>query len=494
MQPVTSGQPGKRRRRSESLALVVLLTALYALVGRGIFFSSDEGHSYNTALSLRHGSLDIGPGENVHEGRDGRYYPSREILPALAALPVTVLGTGVTIFAHNASPPLAPGARYPTDWTSFVTLTLLGPLTTAFTLLLLYHFVRREGVSRADALLLTLAAGWATPLAVYAKTLFPQVFEAAWLMLALASAVQWRRTGSVRAAAWLGLACGLGLMTRAAFVLASVWFFGYLLLAGSLNWRERLRALVPFVILSACGAGVTALVNWGRWGSPLDFGHHRSDEAFDFPPHLGLYGLLLSPGKSVFLYTPILLLVILYAGTMWRRGRAEFVLVLGITLSYLALYCRWYDWMGGLAWGPRFLMPLIPLWIALLGRVLVQPEARAARGLIVAAALVGFAVQWLGLSVYPYHTRYTDSFAWRGSYLEEYVRVLLTEGPDDLWLWSAARGTRPYMALVVLLAAAALWSMRLLWLRAESRRERITLATFVGATALILAVGALMVV
>jgi hypothetical protein len=484
----------KRRQQRERLALFLLLTALYALVGRGIFFSSDEGHSYNTALSLRHGSLDIGPGENVHQGRDGHYYPSREILPAIAAFPITVLGTGVNIFAHNASPPRAPGARYPTDWPSFVTLTLLGPLTTAFTLLLLYTFVRREGVGRADALLLTLAAGWATPLAVYAKTLFPQVFEAAWLMLALVSAAEWRRTGSIRAAVWLGLACGLGLMTRAAFVLASVWFLGYLLLAGSLKWRERLRALVPFVILSACGAGVTALVNWVRWGSPLDFGHHRADEAFDFPAHWGLYGLLLSPGKSVFLYAPILLLVVVYAGTLWRRGRAEFVLVLGITLSYLALYCRWYDWMGGLAWGPRFFVPLIPLWIALLGRVLVEPEARGARGLIVTTALIGFGVQWLGLTLYPYHTRYTDPFAWRGSFLEEYVRVLLNDGPDDLWLWSAARGTRAYVTLVALLTVAAVWGMRTLWLGAENRRERITLAAFVGATALILAVGALTVV
>jgi hypothetical protein len=312
----------------------------------------------------------------------------------------------------------------------------------------------------------------------------------------------------VRAAAWLGLACGLGLMTRAAFVLASIWFLGYLLLAGSLKWRERLRALVPFLILSACGAAVTALVNWVRWGSPLDFGHHRTDEAFDFPPHLGLYGLLLSPGKSVFLYAPILLLVFVYTSTLWRRGRAEFILVLGITLSYLALYCRWYDWMGGLAWGPRFLVPLIPLWVALLGRALVAPEARAARGLIVVTALIGFAVQWLGLMVYPYHTRYSDpdpflvnlsvpvppSESTHRPHLADYVYTLLHEGPDDLWLWSAARGTRPYITLVALLTAAALWGMRVLWLRTESRRERITLAAFVGATAFFLAVGALTVV
>jgi hypothetical protein len=493
VQPLTSGLPAKRRIQSESLALVLLLTALYALVGRGIFFSSDEGHSYNTALSLLHGSLDIGPGENVHEGRDGYFYPSREILPAVVTIPFTLLGTGAQILAHGAAAPRAPGARYPTDWPSFVTLTLLGPLTTAFTLLLLHGFVRREGVGRADALLLTLAAGWATPLAVYAKTLFPQVFEAAWLMLALASAAEWRRTGSPRAAKWLGLACGLGLMTRAAFALASVWFFGYLLLAGSMKWRERLRALVPFLILAGCGAAVTALVNWVRWGSPLDFGHHRADEAFDYPPLQGLYGLLLSPGKSIFLYSPILLLVCAYAGILWQRGRAEVVLVLGITLSYLALYCRWYDWMGGLAWGPRFLVPLIPVWIALLGRTLVEPEARGARGLIASMALIGFGVQWLGLTVYPYHTRWTDPFAWSESFLEEHVRILWQGGPDDLWLWSSARGTRPYTVLVVLFALVAFWAACVLWRRAE-RRERLTLAILVGATALILIGGALSVV
>jgi hypothetical protein len=105
---------------------------------------------------------------------------------------------------------------------------------------------------------------------------------------------------------------------------------------------------------------------------------------------------------------------------------------------------------------------------------------------MVATAILGFAVQWLGLTVYPYHTRYTDPFAWRGSFLVQHVRVLLREGADDMWLWSAARGARAYNALFVLFALVALWAARGLWRRAECPRERIILAAFGGGTALLL--------
>jgi hypothetical protein len=470
--------------------LLLLLTSLFGLVGRGTFFSSDEGGIFNTSLSLvqRH-TLAIGPGENVHPGADGRLYACREILPSLLSVPPAVAGMAVEA-RRAAPPPAAPtGAAIDgTNWPIFLTVTLLGPLGVAGTLLLLHAFVREEGGTRGDALALAGAAGWATPLAVYSKTLFPQVFEGLWIMLALLAAVRWRRAGGVRPVLLAGLACGLGLMTRPAFVFVTAAFAVYFALARPQSWRQRIGSLALLGAPAAAGGAATALVNWLRWGSPFDFGYHNAKEAFSTSFLTGLYGLLASPGKGLFVYAPVLVLAVLFGRRLWRGGRAEVVLLLAITAAYLGLYARWYDWTGGLAWGPRFLVPLIAPWLALLGRAFAGPGRP--RLLFLATVVLGFGVQVLGLSVHPKWAgwQHVDAFSLTHSDLPVMARTLYAKGPDDFWLWSSSGPTRPLQRpFTVALVFCAVLSAVLLWRGGTTRGERLAVGAMVGLLALMTA-------
>ncbi len=468
--PVATGNDW---RRGEVRALLVLFTALFALVGRGTFFSSDEGGIFNTNLSLvQRQALDIGPGENVHQGRDGRYYSCRELLPTGACVLPAVAGTVVEGVIRPGPPPAALGGSPldRTNWPIFLTVTILGPLLTAGTLVYLGRFVLLEGGSRRDAVWLMLVAGWATPLAVYSKTIFPQVFETLFLMAAFEWAARWRRHGSLGMALMLGSFCGYGVMTRATFAPVCLWFLGYLLLTGPVPWQARLRAAALFAALVTAGAGIVAWYNWYRWGSPFDFGYHSDQETFTTPLHVGLYGLLLSPGKGLLVYAPVMLLPLLFGRVLWRRGYPEVVLALGITATYLVVYGRWYDWPGGLSWGPRFLLALIPMWLALFGRALSGPSARTARQLLLVAGMVGFAVQVVGLTVHPQwmNLRGSDAFALTHNHLVEMARVLFEQGPNDLWLLSRGEASLAvYAVLVLLFGGAALLAARGLAKRAK---------------------------
>lgn len=469
-------------------ALFVLLLVLYALIGRGTFFTSDEGGIYNTTLALvRNGNLALGgPYENAHVGRNGQYYACREILPSLAVFPFYAAGAITDAYLRPGPSPVAPTEgqfiiyRHPVynwNWPIFVTVTLLGPILVAGTLLLVHAFALGEGASRCDALWLTLAAGWATPLAFYAKTIFPQVFESALLMLAFVYARHWRQSGTPVFGFRLGVANGLGLMTRAAYAPVTCWFLGYLLLAGPATRRQRGWAVMLFLIPLLMGAAATGSVNWLRWESPFDFGYRHSYETFSTLPLTGLYGLLFSPGKGLFVYAPILVLPIVLAPALWRRGYPEVLLALAITFTYLAVYCRWYDWFGGLAWGPRFLVPLIGPWMALFGRALSGPRSREARTLLLALFPVGFAIQWLGIAVWPHwlNIRHTDPFSLTYSHLAQTWHVFFERGPDDLWLWSKPASALP--AFPIILGAAAglvILATAILWARATSAVERRT--------------------
>ena len=210
--------------RFHRVALLLFFTALFALVGRGTLMSSDEGGIFNSAVAMTRGSLSVPPGENIHPGRDGRLYSMREILPTVATVPFFVTGVILEKAAGLGSPPLASGPTNidielldASNWPLFLTSTLLGSLCGAFTLLYCWEFLVLEGLPQRRVLTLVLIVGWATPIVVYSKTIFPQIFESAVLMLCLLRARQWCERPCLRAGWKLGVACGLGMLSRSAF-------------------------------------------------------------------------------------------------------------------------------------------------------------------------------------------------------------------------------------------------------------------------------------
>ncbi len=96
-----------------------------------------------------------------------------------------------------------------------------------------------------------------------------------------------------------------------------------------------------------------------RFGDPLSTGY--AGEGFSTPLWRGVAGLLLSPGKGIWLYAPPLLL----SAVLWPRFRqVQPALAIFLALAWavaLPFYGSWWAWDGGWAWGPRLLVPLLPL-------------------------------------------------------------------------------------------------------------------------------------
>ncbi|HZZ82561.1 MAG TPA: hypothetical protein VFE62_28945 [Gemmataceae bacterium] len=364
-------------------------------------------------------------------------------MPTVATIPFTAIGFVPVILLREVKPPVGGGKAGGANWAIFTNITLFGPLSIAFLLWLVHAYARQDGGSPGDALWVTLAAGLTTPLLVYSKTMFPQNLEAIALMAMLLLAARWRQSGSGIAALALGLATAVGVMSRPIFppvLLAPC----YLLLAGQRSWRERVVALVLFAIPVALAGGLVGGWNHIRWGSPFDFGRHRDEETFTTPLYEGLYGLLASPGKGLLIYAPALLVPLMLLRSLWQRGRAEVIFVLAASFAYLGLYGCWYDWQGGLAWGPRFLIALIAPWLALLPRAFSTSPIGAARLLLLIAAISGFSVQLPGVLLDPKWMIFSDGDAFdpSRSYVVTLAHVLFESGPDDLWLWDPTPSVR----------------------------------------------------
>ena len=145
-------------------------------------------------------------------------------------------------------------------------------------------------------------------------------------------------------------------------------------------------AIVPWIALYA-------FANFIRYHSIFDHGYDR--EQFTTPLLVGLYGILLSGGKSIFLFSPPLLLGFLG----WKRFRSQpalrndAALFFAIFTVQVCLYARWWDWSSDDAWGVRFLIPGVLLMCIPVVTILEK------RWLVASLVAAGLCVQLLAVSV-----------------------------------------------------------------------------------------------
>jgi hypothetical protein len=207
-----------------------------------------------------------------------------------------------------------------------------------------------------------------------------------------------------RAAIVAGLWAGLLINTKTVFVLSLPGAALFLALA----WRPRytiLRRLVGWSLVGlAPGVGATLVYNHARWGTPFATGYEAVTRGF-FTENVffGLWGQFFSPGKSLFLYAPPILIG-LWGFRVLARRRPLATLALALTTTPLVLfYSRYLFWSGDWAWGPRYLVfacPVLALPLAeVLGRMRVAGAGRARLAMIVTIAF-GVAVQILGNAFY----------------------------------------------------------------------------------------------
>jgi hypothetical protein len=141
--------------------------------------------------------------------------------------------------------------------------------------------------------------------------------------------------------------------------------------------RQTTAILVPFVAAGRARATLLAIVgaaiglipllayNALAFGNPLEQGY--GTKPFDTSPIAGLYGLLLSPSRGLFVYEPYIAfafasVALLGRGLVDRRLYA-------LTFAWGAtamLYATYAEWWGGRVFGPRFLDDLAPVLFALL--------------------------------------------------------------------------------------------------------------------------------
>jgi hypothetical protein len=397
---------------------------------------------------------------------------------------------------------------------------LLNPLVTAATAVVLYTLARRLDYRPRAAFALGLVYGLGTFAIAYTRTLFGEPLAALLLLVA----VLWAHDGRVaRAGAALGLLVGVNTVYSVMIPIVGAYLFmphtrvagaGFTALAVTgrsegrpYNLAAIARRLLAFLLPLALAAALLAVYNAARFGSPLSSGYHFAEgEGFTRPILTGLYGLFLSPFRGLFLYNPILLLAIPGWWMLRQRDARLAWLMLALVAACALAFAGWWSWHGGIVWGPRFLIPVLPLAALMLApvveRVLGGDDARNAaslrktdtvlplRLLFGLLLVVSLAVQALGTlySVYPYVNEVLNARYWTGEFdstvtalrdevlytpslspIAGHATMALSGRPIDAG-WAADGGNLPHVLAAGLVITAAVGILVMPRFRAGAQR------------------------
>jgi hypothetical protein len=149
------------------------------------------------------------------------------------------------------------------------------------------------------------------------------------------------------------------------------------------------------LLLAALGAWL--LWDYARYGNALRVGYEEN--GFGTPLALGLSGLLVSIGRGIVLYSAPTVLALFALPFLARRGRLGplspvLAFYAAAFAAYLVLYATWDSFEGGWCWGPRFLLPFVPvLHLTLPFLAADAPDWSRIRRIVFAVPFVlGFAV------------------------------------------------------------------------------------------------------
>ena len=393
--------------------LFVFFLSLYILTAAGYLASGDEETMYRVSRNLAWGqTLSISQEylvlpplstagfvptrpffletTSITPGRFDSLYSRSFLGQSLLSLPLFNVG----IILDNLWP------TWP-QLGSRLAVSMLNPILLAGTAWLLFHFIVSLGYSPRLAVIISLAFGLTTMAWPYINTFYPQPATGFCLLLTAFVFQQWYVSREARWGWWLGLGLGMAALIRST-VLIVLPPLALLMFLNSRDWTERFRvawrAGIPLVI----SIGLSLFYNWLRFDSPFDSGYY--EVAWTTPLLLGLYGLLFSSGKGIFLYTPLLLLALGALPLFFKQHRSLAWLITLWWLAYLAFYAPYNFWTGGFNWGPRFLLPLVAVSLLPCATLLHDPKTRLVLPLFIVLAGLGLLIQFP--AVVSDHARY----------------------------------------------------------------------------------------
>ena len=302
-------------------------------------------------------------------------------------------------------------------WAAWLAIVVAVSVPSAIAAVFLARLARALGLARWAQLTVALVWGLATMALPYATLLYGNQLAAAFLLIGFTLLVEVRR-GAVPTAWSMAIAGGcLGLAGAceypAALVMAPIAVYGLIVLGRRRAWS----ALAWAALGGALPLIAVAAYHWSAFGSPTAFPY---DYSVWKEPHVGFMGIgvprwpairgtFLGEHRGLLYVMPWIVLAVPGAIVLARRWWAEVAVCAWAVIAFVWLNVSIKPWHGGWATGPRYVVPMLPFLVMLVGGVLALPwrgwlgaaPARARTATRAALIVAGLAVVgWSGAHMF----------------------------------------------------------------------------------------------
>jgi len=360
-------------------AFLIGLTAFLAafVVQSGELGSSDTTHRLQATHSFWTSAPAVDPQDypefGIH-GRGGRLYGWYGIGQSLVMLPADVLGTWIEDWHVFDDYDADPTVRdIVVSYTTSILICVLAALV-CFRLLGFFEFSVNQRVAGVLALI------FCTSFLHYTQNMMENNLIFLLTFTGLTFQYEWLRSRNRRALLVGAAALGANLLVRLTTGLDSLAVALFLVLAA--RWTNKQRGTVgkPGCLAEYVKTALPVYAFFFAGDRAYQFYRFRSlfttymsgfareqrlhnpalPAAFPFekPFHVGFFGALFKPEKSIFLFDPLLVLAVILCFVAWRRFepqiRAYLIAFGALMLAYICFYAKYTVWSGDFAWGDRY--------------------------------------------------------------------------------------------------------------------------------------------
>ena len=299
-------------------------------------------------------------------------------------------------------------------------------LMAALGCLVFFRLLLHLGISLGAASLGTVFLAFATFLPIYSRTAWSEAVQATCFIGFYSALLRLKGSPGCRTGLWFGIWTGLLVNSKYAFALVlpgALLFLAYHAWRGK-QLRPLLRAGAWSTLSGAFFLAVILWYNWARTGTSANSGYPTvavlAENVFGENLFFGLWSYFFSFGKSIFLYSPPLVLSLVALPLVAKRHAASLWALLLTAGPIICLYSKFAFWSGDWCWGPRYLLFVVPAFLLpaafLIDDYLCQ-KRRIGLAICGLVFLVGLWVQVVGASQYwDYFIRFskTAQVQWLG--------------------------------------------------------------------------------
>lgn len=397
MSPFVRPKAIRRGDRMLALGIFLICLAVYTLTCSGLPDNPDAEVEFQTTSAIaRTGSLAIGGTPeaeaiiarrfDVMEGRGdraGRYYSWFGVGQALTGVPFYFAGSLLARAFPDVQERHTQTETYGVGRSEYFQHLAVGwrnPLFGALTVWLFLFVARRLGASRAGSCLAAIGYAFCTFAWPQARSTLSDVQATFFLFLALHLVFRFRegfargRTIRISELMLFGFAVGFAFLTRVltgpavgVLVIAFVFVAARARVRegnGVMVFRELLFGLLPAV---ACLLTFFYL-NHARFGDPMESGYGQAvglNYFQGYPIHWGLIAQFVSPGRGLFWLAPGAFVGLFGMARAWGRGERLWpILFVALFVCVAVPPAATLSWGGAWTFGPRYILPLLPiLWL-----------------------------------------------------------------------------------------------------------------------------------